>query len=55
VFEVASVKKAQKFNSDPEAVQAAKASGVIGGEYHFVEDAGCHGAGRQPIKHPFER
>ncbi len=40
VFEVASMEKARKFISDPEAATAAKASGVIGGEYHFVEDAG---------------
>lgn len=40
VFEVASMEKARKFISDPEAATAAKASGVIEGEYHFVEDAG---------------
>jgi hypothetical protein len=26
--------------SNPEAAKAAEASGVIDGEYHFVEDAG---------------
>ena len=40
VFEVASMDKARKFISDPEAAKAAETSGVIEGEYHFVEDAG---------------
>ena len=40
VFEVASIDKARKFISDPEAAKAANTSGVIEGEYHFVEDAG---------------
>jgi hypothetical protein len=40
VFEVASMEKARKFISDPEAATAAQASGVLEGEYHFVEDAG---------------
>jgi hypothetical protein len=40
MFEVASIEKARKFISDPEAAKAAEASGVIEGEYHFVEDAG---------------
>jgi hypothetical protein len=40
VFEVASMDKARKFISDPEAAKAAETSGVIDGEYHFVEDAG---------------
>jgi len=40
IFEVASVDKAKKFISDPEAPKAAEASGVIDGEYHFVEDSG---------------
>jgi len=39
-FEVASVEKARKFISDPEAARAASSSGVVDGEYHFVEDAG---------------
>jgi hypothetical protein len=39
-FEVASMDKARKFISDPEARKAAEVSGVIDGEYHFVEDAG---------------
>ena len=40
MFEVASVEKARKFIGDPEAAKAAGTSGVIEGEYHFVEDAG---------------
>jgi len=40
LFEVASVEKAQEFIRNPEAAQAGDASGVLDGEYHFVEDAG---------------
>ena len=40
LFEVASVEKAQEFISNPEAAKAGEASGVLEGEYHFVEDAG---------------
>jgi hypothetical protein len=40
VFEVESIDKARKFISDPEAAKAGEASGVIDGDYHFVEDAG---------------
>ena len=40
MFEVASMERARKFIGDPEAAKAAGASGVIDGEYHFVEDAG---------------
>jgi hypothetical protein len=40
VFEVASLSKASEFIRSPEATQAGKASGVIDGEYHFLEDAG---------------
>jgi len=43
VFEVASMDKARKFISDPEAAKAAEASGVIEGDYHFAEDAGGYG------------
>ena len=39
-FEVASMEKARGFIGNPEAAKAAEASGVIDGEYHFVEDAG---------------
>ncbi|MGD0213589.1 MAG: hypothetical protein ABSB87_10180 [Terriglobales bacterium] len=40
VFEVSSLELARIFISNPESAKAAKASGVIDGEYHFVEDAG---------------
>jgi len=40
LFEVASMDKAQEFIADPEAAKAGQASGVIDGEYHFIEDAG---------------
>ena len=40
MFEVESMEKARNFIGDPEAAKAAAASGVIDGEYHFVEDAG---------------
>ena len=39
-FEVVSMDKARAFISNPEAAQAAKTSGVLEGEYRFVEDAG---------------
>ncbi|MGB7762119.1 MAG: hypothetical protein WBL61_19965 [Bryobacteraceae bacterium] len=40
LFEVASLGKAREFIGNPEASEAGRASGVIDGEYHFVEDAG---------------
>ncbi len=40
MFEVASIDRAREFISDPEAAKAADTSGVLDGEYHFVEDAG---------------
>jgi hypothetical protein len=40
IFEVASVEQARAFIGDPEAAKAGVASGVIDGEYHFIEDAG---------------
>jgi hypothetical protein len=40
MFEVASMGKAREFISNPEAAKAGEASGVIDGEYHFIEDAG---------------
>jgi hypothetical protein len=40
VFEVASLEKAREFVGDPEAARAGAASGVVDGEYHFVEDVG---------------
>jgi hypothetical protein len=39
VFEVVSMEKAQEFISNPDAAKAGEASGVLDGEYHFVEDA----------------
>jgi len=40
MFEVRSMEKAQQFISNPDAAKAAAASGVVDGEYHFIEDAG---------------
>ena len=40
LFEVESTEKAKEFISNTDAAGAAKASGVIEGEYHFLEDAG---------------
>jgi hypothetical protein len=40
VFEVGSKDKAQRFINNPDAAKAADSSGVLEGEYHFVEDAG---------------
>ena len=37
LFEVTSMKKAREFISNPAAAQAAKRSGVLEGEYHFLE------------------
>jgi hypothetical protein len=42
VFEVANLEMAQAFIGNPEAAKAGEASGVIDGEYHFVEDAGTY-------------
>lgn len=42
LFEVANIEKARNFIGNPEAAQAAEASGVIDGEYHFVENAGSY-------------
>ena len=39
VFEVTSMKKAREFISNPSAGEAAKASGVLEGEYHFLESS----------------
>jgi hypothetical protein len=40
MFEAASLDKAREFIRNPEAAKAGKTSGVLDGEYHFVEDAG---------------
>ena len=37
LFEVASLERAQAFISDPAAAEAGKISGVLDGEYHFLE------------------
>jgi len=37
LFEVADVKNARAFISDPGAAEAATTSGVLDGEYHFLE------------------
>jgi hypothetical protein len=39
VFEVTDRAKAQTFISNPAAAEAANTSGVIDGEYHFLETA----------------
>ena len=38
LFEVASLERARAFISTPEAVKAGQNSGVVEGEYHFLED-----------------
>ena len=40
LFEVASIEKARKFISNPQAAKAGESSGVLDGDYHFLEDAG---------------
>jgi hypothetical protein len=37
-FEVIDFEKAQAFISNPAAAEAAKTSGVLDGEYHFLEN-----------------
>ncbi len=39
LFEAQSAPEAQAFIGDPGAARAAEASGVIDGEYHFIEEA----------------
>jgi len=39
VFAVADMQKARAFIANPDAAKAAETSGVIDGEYHFLEDA----------------
>jgi hypothetical protein len=41
LFEVRNMGKAKAFISAPQAGDAAKASGVIDGEYHFLRDGGA--------------
>jgi len=40
LFDIESMEKALGFIRTPEAAHAGQASGVLDGEYHFVEDAG---------------
>lgn len=40
MFEVADIEEAREFISDPEAAKAGEVSGVLDGEFHFIEDAG---------------
>ena len=47
LFEVASMAKAREFIGDPEAAKAGEVSGVLDGEYHFIEDAGVY-SGEEP-------
>jgi hypothetical protein len=42
LFEVASLEKAWEFISNPAAATAGRASGVVDGEYHFVEAVGSY-------------
>lgn len=37
VFEVESLERARSFIDDPAAAEAGKSSGVLDGEYHFLE------------------
>ncbi|MFZ0963785.1 MAG: hypothetical protein WAO35_23210 [Terriglobia bacterium] len=37
VFEVTDLKKARAFISNPAAAEAGKTSGILNGEYHFLE------------------
>jgi hypothetical protein len=39
LFEVTDSEKARAFISDPAAAEAGKASGVLDGEYHFLESS----------------
>jgi len=39
LFEVVSMGKARAFISNPSAAEAAKTSGVLEGEYHFLESS----------------
>ncbi len=39
LFEVTSLERAQAFISDPIAAEVGKMSGVLDGEYHFLESS----------------
>ncbi len=38
LFQIEDSGKAKQFIDDPRAAQAGKTSGVLDGEYHFIED-----------------
>jgi hypothetical protein len=40
LFEIESIDRATAFMATPEAAEAGRVSGVVDGEYHFVEDGG---------------
>jgi len=40
MFEVSSMDKAREFLNSPESAEAGEVSGVLDGEFHFVEEAG---------------
>ena len=42
LFEVTDLERARAFIDDPQAADAAGDSGVIDGEFHFVERAGAY-------------
>jgi CRISPR/Cas system CSM-associated protein Csm4 (group 5 of RAMP superfamily) len=42
VFQVLDINLARAFIQTPDAEEAGKASGVIDGEYHFVEDSALY-------------
>jgi len=42
LFEVESIERARHFINNPASAEAGIASGVVEGEYHFVEDAGSY-------------
>ena len=44
LFEVGNLDKAKAFINVPGASDAAKESGVIEGEYHFLDDSGGYNA-----------
>ncbi len=39
LFQVSDAARARAFISDPAAAEAGRASGVLDGEYHFLEDS----------------
>ena len=37
IFEVADIKRADRFINSPDSAKAGEVSGVLDGEYHYVE------------------